>query len=73
MEDKKLVFVALNTRNTEMSYIPVEIFSKLMSNGFIRWDGLWIQDARLWFIFFDPFNVKRWRVKWNYQNVLMVY
>lgn len=52
MSETKLIFVAINTKNTEMSYIPIDIFSKLMGNGFIRWDGMWIQDARLWQVFF---------------------
>lgn len=47
MSEEKLIFVALNTKNVEISYIPIDVFSKLMGSGFIRWDGLWIQDARL--------------------------
>jgi len=52
MRETKLVFVAINPRNTEMSYISTDIFGKLMGAGFLRWDGLWIQDARLWEVFF---------------------
>ena len=52
MSDDKLIFTGFNNnRNTEMSYIKLEVFNILMANGFIRWDGMWIQHPQLWPIF----------------------
>ena len=49
----KLIWMPLNAKNVECSYIEDTIFSKLMGAGFVRWDGVWLQHPQLWVVFFD--------------------
>jgi len=51
-EETKMIYVAINTKNVEIAYVEANIFAKLMSKGFIRWDGFWIQQPWAWGVFF---------------------
>jgi len=61
--ENKLIFIGFNISATkivtEMSYIPIEKFNKLMANGIVRYDGLWIQQAGLWPVFFEALAIER--------------
>lgn len=65
VQEDKLIFVGLNTKSREYSYVPSDIFAKLMAKGIIRWDGLWIQDARLWPLFFHHYAISIHNEKTN--------
>ena len=52
-KEKKLMFVALNTKNTEFAYVDADIHARLIGSGFLRYDGFWIQRLDLWFLFFE--------------------
>lgn len=40
------------SKNTEMAYVPEDIFNKLMAKGHVRHDGVWISKPILWNFFF---------------------
>lgn len=48
----KLIKIAFGKKQTEMSYIEDEHFSKLMAKGHVRWDGVWLTGANTWNLFF---------------------
>ena len=52
MTGKKLIFVGFG-KKVEMSYIPEDIFAKLMAKGHVRWDGMWISNPSYWAFFFE--------------------
>lgn len=51
MTGDKLIKIG-SGKHVEMSYIPEDIFAKLMAKGHVRWDGVWISDSRYWDFFF---------------------
>ena len=63
IQGNKLIFTGFTgadrKEHTEMSYIKPEVFDILMANGFVRWDGLWLQHPQLWPIFFQRYSEGR--------------